>query len=125
MPVVLAICDDVKTQEQIYRLSEKTKANFIVETDCSIILASLSMNFMSRSKDMYVGEARDKMWKKIDILFYEGDNPLEFLPALLSGVVVVNSIDDLESALSKPLDSLVRVSNYERGKAMLDNLLMV
>lgn len=125
MPTVLAICDNFEEQKQLLKLSEKTKANFIIETTCELVLAALNLNFMSRSRDMYAGEERDKMWRKVDILFYDGDDPLEYLPALLSGVTVVERVDQIPKALGELDGSLTRIDNYEKGKELLDKLLML
>lgn len=125
MPTVLAICDDIEEQEQLRDLAERTKANFIVETTNGLVLASLLINFISRAKDMYIGDERDKMWKRIDVLYYNGDDPLEYLPAMLSGVTVVDSVAKIENALDGLGGSLTRIDNYEKGKALLDKLLML
>lgn len=125
MPTVLAICDSLEEQKQLLELSEKTKANFIVETTGGLVIAALNLNFMSRARDMYVGEERNKMWRKVDILFYNGGDPLEYLPALLSGVTVVDCVDKIPQAIRELNGSLTRIDNYEKGKTFLDKLLML
>lgn len=124
IPYVLAVCDTTDEQLQILELANHTKANYMVENsgDCPIV-GSLQANFATRNKDLYTREERDQMWKKIDVLYYKGDDLMEILPAMLSGVSVVKTLKELENVISQPFEPLTRINNFEKGKEILENSL--
>lgn len=115
---------------ELYFLVERLASNrtFVIETESQLRVESLSINstnIVYSPADAYVGAERDKMWKQFDYLVCQKNDYEQILPALLSGVTVCYSLEELSQKLENDNhDSLARVDNYECGKALFDKLLM-